>query len=292
MRLQRTIRGERSFTGWGLHSGRRARMLLRPAPRDTGVVFHRRDKGGFVPAQVAMVSDTAFATTLRVNGSRVRTVEHLLSAAAGLGVDNMVVELEGPEVPIMDGSARAFAEGILAAGVAPQGVYRSYIKVIEPVSFRDGHAEIVALPYEGRAVTCHVSYGHPLVGEQRMCVDLEDEESFVREIAPARTFGFLKDVQRLKSMGLAQGGSLDNAVLLSDTGVINASGLRFKDECVRHKILDFVGDLSLAGLPIEAHFIVSRSGHAANTKFLRHLLSDPGCWQIVSGAEHGLRVPA
>lgn len=282
MRLQRTIKEELVFEGTGLHTGRPVSMRLKPAPRDTGIVFHRVDKNAYINATINAVSDTSFATTLSANGIKVRTVEHVLATVSGLGIDNLMIELNSAEVPIMDGSSVAFASRILGVGLAKQASNRPYIKINKPVFFSEGNAEIAVLPYEGRRISYHIAFNHSMVGEQRMSLEL-CSESFMEELAPARTFGFLKDVEHLKSRGLVQGGSLDNAVLLSDTGVLNSSGLRFKDEFIRHKILDLIGDLSLVGFPIYGHFIVSRSGHASNVKFLHTLLASPDSWEIVTG---------
>jgi UDP-3-O-[3-hydroxymyristoyl] N-acetylglucosamine deacetylase len=289
--LQKTINEDLVFEGRGLHTGKHVVVKLRPAPRDSGIVFFRSDKSAFINATVNAVSDTTFATTLGSNGTRVRTVEHLLAALAGLEIDNIIVEVDGPEVPIMDGSAVDFVEMILGAGITVQESGRAYIKVLRPVVFKDGKAEVSALPYDGRKISYHINYDHKFLKNQKMTLEL-DGDSFRRDLAPARTFGFLKDVEYLRSMGLAKGGSLDNAVILSDTGVVNSSGLRFENECIRHKMLDFIGDISLLGFPIIGHLVASRSGHLANVKFLKKFLSAPDCWQIVSGAEEPTQAAA
>jgi UDP-3-O-[3-hydroxymyristoyl] N-acetylglucosamine deacetylase len=291
MRQQRTIKRGLVFKGTGLHTGKPVAMRLNPAPRDNGVVFYRSDRGVFINATVSSVKDTAFATTLGFNGTRIRTVEHVLAALSGLGIDNLLIEVQGPEVPILDGSSVGFVERIIEAGISRQASSRPYIKAVKPVHFRDGHAEIALLPHEGRRLTYQIAFDHALLGEQKMSLEL-DEESFARELAPARTFGFLKDVEYLRSQGLALGGSLDNAVLISERGVLNSTGLRFKDEFIRHKMLDFIGDISLSGFPIHGHFVVNRSGHTANTKFLKHFLSSPDCWQMVTEVEQSVEVAA
>jgi UDP-3-O-[3-hydroxymyristoyl] N-acetylglucosamine deacetylase len=291
MRQQRTIKRGLVFKGTGLHTGKPVAMRLNPAPRDNGVVFYRSDRGVFINATVSSVKDTAFATTLGFNGTRIRTVEHVLAALSGLGIDNLLIEVQGPEVPILDGSSVGFVERIIEAGISRQASSRPYIKAVKPVHFRDGHAEIALLPHEGRRLTYQIAFDHALLGEQKMSLEL-DEESFARELAPARTFGFLKDVEYLRSQGLALGGSLDNAVLVSERGVLNSTGLRFKDEFIRHKMLDFIGDISLSGFPIHGHFVVNRSGHTANTKFLKHFLSSPDCWQMVTEVEQSVEVAA
>lgn len=284
MRLQRTLKKELLFEGAGLHTGEVVVMKLKPAPKDSGIVFYRSDKGEFINATVNAVSDTAFATTLGSNGTRIKTVEHILAAVSGLGIDNLVIEVSGPEVPILDGSSADFVNEIVRCGIAKQPSGRPYVKVIKPVLFKEGETEISALPYNGRRITCQIQFDHPLLGCQELSVELEDG-SFVKELAPARTFGFLRDVEYLRAEGLAKGGSLENAVILSETGMLNTSGLRFKDEFVRHKMLDFIGDLSLIGFPIFGHIVACRSGHTSNLRFVKKFLSCPDCWQMVSGAE-------
>jgi UDP-3-O-[3-hydroxymyristoyl] N-acetylglucosamine deacetylase len=291
VRLQKTISEDLVFEGRGLHTGKHVVVRLRPAPLDSGIVFFRSDKDAFINATVNSVSDTTFATTLGSNGTKVKTVEHLLAAFAGLEIDNVIVEVDGPEIPIMDGSSVDFVEMILGAGITVQESCRAYIKVLRPVVFKDGKSEVSALPHDGRKITYHINYDHKLLKNQKWTLEL-DGDSFRRDLAPARTFGFLKDVEYLRSVGLAKGGSLDNAVILSDTGVVNSSGLRFENECIRHKVLDFIGDISLLGFPIMGHLVASRSGHLANVKFLRKFLSSADCWQIVSGAEETAKVAA
>ncbi|MDA8387412.1 MAG: UDP-3-O-acyl-N-acetylglucosamine deacetylase [Nitrospiraceae bacterium] len=284
MENQRTLKEEISLEGVGLHTGVSSVMRLRPAPGGTGIVFHIKGKGVAINASHKTVCDTAFATTLGINGTRVKTVEHLLAALAGLGIDNVHIEIDGPEVPILDGSSKRFVDCIIGAGIADQPLRRARLKMVKPFFFRDDDAEITALPWDGRCITYRIFYPHRLLGFQEMTFGFE-EDLFIKEIAPARTFGFLKDVQRMRANGLAKGGSLDNAVLLSDTDVINSSGLRFKDEFLRHKLLDFIGDLSLAGSPVEGHITASRTGHASNLRFVNALLAASECWQMVYGPE-------
>jgi UDP-3-O-[3-hydroxymyristoyl] N-acetylglucosamine deacetylase len=281
MRLQRTLKQEVSFNGIGLHTGRHAKVCLKPAPRDTGIVFMRTDKNVALRASTSSVSDTAFATTLGLNGSKIRTVEHLLAALSGLGIDNVFVEVDGPEIPILDGSAIELTSLILKGGIAKQSKKRPYIRITSPIVLTDGHAEIAAFPYNGRRISYRIHFTHHLLGEQKRTLEL-NEENFAIEIAPARTFGFLKDVEYLKANGFARGGSFDNAVILGENGVLNGSGLRFKDEFVRHKILDLIGDFSLLGFPIYGHIIANKSGHTTNLKFLKKLLSSQDCWVLES----------
>lgn len=284
MRLQRTIKQEITFDGIGLHTGNHVAVKLKPAPRDTGIIFQRTDKNVMVRASVFSVSDTAFATTLGSNGTRIKTVEHILAAAAGLGIDNLMIELSGSEVPILDGSSTGLIDIMLKAGIAKQGKKRPYIKIIKPVILEDGSSEIAAFPYEGRKITFRIHFNHTLLGEQTMTIEL-NEENFINELAPARTFGFMRDVEYLRANGLAKGGSYDNAVILGDEGVLNKTGLRFKDEFVRHKILDLIGDISLIGYPIYGHIVANKAGHSTNVKFVKKLLSATDCWEIISDVE-------
>jgi len=282
MRLQNTLKDEIFISGQGLHSGRNISMRLRPAPSNTGVVFIRTDKGNVrIKASVSSVSDTTFATTLTSEGVRIGTVEHLLAALAGLNVDNVYVEINGPEVPIMDGSAYAFVSRIMECGIAKQEKAISYIKILAPIVVMEGHSQIAITPYEGSRITYRLFYTHPAFGEQKMGIDISTT-TFLNELAPARTFGFLRDVEMLKSRGLAQGGSLDNAIVLGENEVINSNMLRFKDEFVRHKILDAIGDLSLIGLPIYGHIIANKSGHTLHIKLLRKILLLRDSWKIIS----------
>ncbi len=285
MRFQRTLKNSVSFYGIGLHTGRHVHVTLRPSSRDSGIVFHRTDKGSFIRADVASVIDSAYATTIGNEVTKIKTVEHLLAALSGLGIDNATVELDGPEIPILDGSAIEITGLILKAGIAKQGKKASYLRITAPVFFKDGHSEIAIFPYNGRKITFSINFNHSVLGEQTLSVDI-NEEIFIREIAPARTFGFLKDVQHLVANGLAKGGSLSNAIILTENGILNSSGLRFKDEFVRHKILDSIGDFSLLGMPIYGHVIADRAGHSTNIRFLKHLINRPDCWEIVSEPEY------
>jgi UDP-3-O-[3-hydroxymyristoyl] N-acetylglucosamine deacetylase len=281
MRLQRTLKQEVSFEGIGLHTGRYTKVRLKPAPRDTGIIFIRTDKDLAIKASVGSVTDTAFSTTLGYNGIKVRTVEHILAALAGLGIDNLIIEVNGPEIPILDGSSIELTSLIIKSGIAKQSKKRPYIRITSPLVLTDGHAEIAALPYNGRYITYRIHFNHYLLGEQKLSLGLT-EETFALEIAPARTFGFLKDVETLKANGFARGGSFDNAIILGESGILNSTGLRFNDEFVRHKILDLIGDLSLSGFPIYGHIIASKSGHTTNLKFVKKLLSNPDYWELVS----------
>ena len=282
MRYQNTFKSEVLIRGIGLHSGRTINMRLKPAPRDTGIVFVRKDKKSVeVNASVNSVADTTFATNLAFDGARVGTVEHLLSALAGLNIDNLRVELDGPEVPIMDGSALYFTHKILEVGIARQAKKVSCIRILKPIVITEGHCQIAVVPYEGTKISCSVNYNHPLFEEQKLSIDVTGT-NFIKEIAPARTFGFLRDVRMLRLNGLAKGGSLDNAIVVGENGVLNKGELRFKDEFVRHKILDTIGDFSLLGYPVYGHIIAHRPGHSLNVKFLRKLLLSADSWEIIS----------
>ena len=281
MRLQRTLKQEVTFSGIGLHTGRQATVTLKPAPRDTGTIFHRLDRSMVIRSHIGAVTDTAFATTLGNGQIRIKTVEHMLAVLAGLGIDNVIIEIDGPELPILDGSSTELVGIILKAGIAKQAKKRPYMRIIKPLTMDDGHSEVSVLPYDGRKITYRIHFNHHLLGEQHMSIEL-NEETFIKEIAPARTFGFLKDVEYMMAQGLAKGGSLNNAIILTDKGVVNSTGLRFKDEFVRHKILDLIGDFSLIGFPIHGHVYADKSGHSTNLKFMKKLLACPECWEIVS----------
>jgi len=287
MRPQRTIKNEVSFEGIGLHTGRYARVILKPASRDSGITFIRSDKNTVIKAHVGSVIDTAFATTIGQDGAKIRTVEHIMAALAGLGIDNIFVDVDGPEIPILDGSSTELLNIILKAGIAKQGKKRPYLRIKRPVIFDDGNSKVAALPYEGRRITYSIFFNHYGFGEQRLSIEI-NEETFAREIAPARTFGFLKDIEYLRTNGLAKGGSLENAIILGENGVLNSSGLRFKDEFVRHKVLDSIGDLAILGFPIYGHIIANKSGHSTNIKFLKKLLSFPEAWDLI--LEEPLRI--
>lgn len=281
MRLQRTIKREVFFQGTGLHTGKYASVKLKPAPRDTGIVFYRADRGAIIRANINSIVDTAFATTIGFDGVKVKTVEHLLAAAAGLGIDNLLVEVDGPEVPILDGSSTSLAGIILDAGIAKQGKKMPFIKIVRPIVYEDAHSRIMAIPYNGTRISYYINFDHHLLGHQELTMDIT-EENFIREIAPARTFGFLKDVERMRANGLAKGGSMDNAIIVGESGILNTTGLRFKDEFVRHKMLDSIGDFSLIGFPIHGHIILEKSGHTANVNFLKRLLSSVECYDVIT----------
>jgi len=275
--------------GVGVHTGARVSMTLHPAETGTGIVFRRSDRGGAaVAADWRNVQESPLCTTL-VNheGISVATVEHLLAALAGAEIDNVVVELDGPEVPVMDGSAEPFLFLIERAGIVEQDVPRRAIKVLKPVRVADENRIAALTPANGFSASFRIDFPDEVVRRQDISLVL-DAESFRTEIARARTFGFLEDVERLRAAGLARGGSLDNAVVVSGAKVLNQDGLRYADEFVRHKVLDAVGDLYLAGGPIVGHFRGVRSGHALNRRLLEAFFSDRSAWCYTTLAESAL----
>jgi len=280
MTLQRTLRRPISCAGIGLHSGNKVNLSLKPAPVDTGVRFRRSDLGGLeVAATVKHVGGINYATGLMRDAVRVDTVEHLLAALVSLGIDNVIVELNSPEVPIMDGSAAPFIYLIQEAGVKPLTSARRYLKVLRPISLSRGDKRIAIYPSDHFKVTYSIAFDHPLLRHQSRTIRLT-EEAFVEEIAPARTFTFLKEVEMLRQQGLALGGSLENAVVIGDTGVLN-NALRFEDEFVRHKILDVIGDMALVGHPVIGHLVAHRGGHALHTAFAAQVLAETDAWTLV-----------
>ena len=283
MNSQRTLRRAVSCSGIGLHSGNKVTLSLKPAPVDFGIRFQRSDLGGLeIPATVTHLGGIQLATGLTREAVSVETVEHLLAALTALGIDNVIVELNTPEVPIMDGSAAPFVYLILnEAGVKRQPAAKKFLKVLRPISLSQGDKRIALYPSDHFKVTYSISFDHPLIRHQSRTMKITDE-TFVEEIAPARTFGFLKEVEMLRQRGLALGGSLDNAIVLGETGVLN-NALRFEDEFVRHKILDVIGDLSLVGFPVIGHLVAHRGGHALHTAFAARILEDVDAWRIVEG---------
>ena len=284
MNSQRTLRRPVSCSGIGLHSGNKVTLSLKPAPADYGIRFQRSDLGGLeIPATVTHLGGIRLATGLTREAVSVETVEHLLAALTALGIDNCIVELNTPEVPIMDGSAAPFVYLILnEAGVKRLAAPKKFLKVLRPISLSQGDKRIALYPSDHFKVTYSISFDHPLIRHQSRTMKITDE-TFVEEIAPARTFGFLKEVEMLRQKGLALGGSLDNAIVLGETGVLNQNALRFEDEFVRHKILDVIGDLSLVGYPVIGHLVAHRGGHALHTAFAARILEDVEAWRIVEG---------
>lgn len=270
--FQTTIKKSVSCSGIGLHSGKLVHLALMPAPEDTGIVFDIKTASGVqrVQPNPQAVIATGLATTLGMSGSSVATVEHLLGAIRGLEIDNIIIEISGGEVPIMDGSAASFVLLLKNAGLRRQKKERLVAKITRPLSFEDEGKWIKAYPHNGFRVNYTIDFAHPLIGVQNMDLEITPQ-SFTRSLAKARTFGFLKEVEFLNKQGLALGGSLDNAVVLDEYSVLNPDGLRYADEFVRHKIIDFVGDMAMLGLPLRGYFEVRCSGHALNNAFLRRL---------------------
>jgi UDP-3-O-[3-hydroxymyristoyl] N-acetylglucosamine deacetylase len=280
MNGQQTLRRPISCTGIGLHSGNKVTLSLKPAPADSGIRFRRTDLGGIeIPATVAHLAGINYATGLSRDIGSVDTVEHLLSALSSLGVDNLIVELNHPEVPIMDGSAAPWVYLINEAGLKRQSAPRQYLKVLRPISLSRGDKRIAIYPSDHFKVTYSIAFDHPLLRHQSRTMRIT-ADAFVEDIAPARTFGFLKEVEMLRQQGLALGGSLENAIVIGDTGVLN-NALRFDDEFVRHKILDVIGDLALLGHPVIGHVVAHRGGHALHTAFAAQVLEESDAWRLV-----------
>lgn len=278
------------MAGVGLHSGAQVRATIRPAPANVGIVFRRGDvaPGACVKASAANVVDTQLAVTLGDGATRVGTVEHLMAAFSGLGIDNAIVELAGPELPIMDGSAAMFADRLAAVGTRDQAVPRRYLKVTREVCYRDGDAVARLEPYDGFRADYTMRYDHPYFAAAnghgpRQCAAVDfATESFADDVSRARTFGFLEDIEQLWADGFARGGSLENAIVIDDHGVLNEGGLRFDDELPKHKILDAIGDLYLCGYAVLGAFSGHQSGHASNHGLLRRLLDDANAYEIVT----------
>lgn len=270
---QTTIFKRISCTGVGLHSGKAVRLVLRPAPEDTGIVFHvstAQGKKDIFPTPEAVVA-TGLATTLGRDGVTVSTVEHLLAALRGLGIDNINIDVEGGEIPILDGSAAPFAMLLREAGIRTQSRARKVYRIRKTAAFEQDGKLIRAEPYAGFHVDYTIDFPHPAIGRQHM--SLEVTPRTFAKVAKARTFGFLRDVEALQANGLALGGNLENAVVLDERGVLNQEGLRYADEFVRHKLLDFIGDMAMLPLPLQGRFTVACSGHALNNRFLRHVFA-------------------
>jgi len=278
---QTTLATSVEARGIGLHTAVPVQVRLLPAPPDTGYVFLRTDLGGFeIPANVESVAHCSYATTLMRTGVMLSTVEHLLSALRGCGVDNAYIEVDNLEVPIMDGSAEAFAEMIESAGLAEQPLARRALQVREKVSAVSGNRSITIEPADAYEIDCIIDFPHPLIGVQHRSITL-DNGSFARDIASARTFGFIEEVEALRKANLIRGGSLDNAIVLTKHGMLNETGLRFSDEFVRHKILDIVGDLALLGMTILGRVQAERSGHLLHAALMSSLLRNRAAWEIV-----------
>ena len=286
---QRTLKSVTRAVGVGLHSGQRVELTLRPAAPDTGIIFRRTDlpEPVEIPISALAVTDTRLASTISAHGAKVFTVEHLMSACAGLGVDNLYVDITAEEVPILDGSAASFVFLLQTAGIALQNAPRRFIRLLKPVEVRQGSGATEKWarlePYHGYKLSFEIDFDHPAVDStgQRVVFDMSTG-SYSKDIARARTFGFTKDVEMMRANGLALGGGLDNAIVLDDYKVLNAEGLRYDDEFVKHKILDAMGDLYLIGKPFLASYSAFRSGHGLNNLLLRELLDHPDAWEMVT----------
>ncbi len=289
MRRQRTIQRAVVSEGIGLHTGLPGRIRLLPAPEDHGIQFRHTATGTIVPARIDHAQELAFATRIGLGQSAISTVEHLLSAIRGVGIDNILVELEGGEIPIMDGSAEPFVEIIGEAGIREQERPVTVLRLTAPIKVRDGAKWIRAEPSDELTVDYRISFDNPLVGYQRY-VGTIDPETYRKAIAPARTFGFLKDVKYLKSQGLGLGGSYSNCVIVDDHRVVSGE-LRFPDEFVRHKVLDLVGDLALLEYPLAASITAHKAGHALHADLVRAILARPECWELVGGGGPAFVVP-
>ncbi len=282
---QRTLKNVIRATGVGLHTGEKVYLTLRPAAPDTGIVFQRVDlpQPVEIPARAEYVGDTRLSTTLERDGVRISTVEHLLSAFAGLGVDNAYVDVSAPEVPIMDGSAGPFVFLIQSAGVEEQNAPKRYIRILEPVEVRDGDKLARFEPFEGFKVRFAIDFDHPAIDGRACEAEMDfSSTSFVKEVSRARTFGFLRDIETLRENGLALGGSMENAIVVDDFRVLNEDGLRYQDEFVKHKILDAIGDLYLLGHSLIGAFTGYKSGHALNNRLLKALMARQDAWEEVT----------
>jgi len=282
---QRTLKNVIRATGVGLHTGEKVYLTLRPAPVDTGIIFRRTDLARPIEVRACPenVSDTRLSTTLESNGVKISTVEHLMSAFAGLGIDNAYVDLTAPEVPIMDGSAGPFVFLIQSAGIQEQAAPKRFIRIKKKIHIEEGDKWVSFEPLEGFKVSFIIDFDHPIFqnSTQVACIDFSTT-SFVKEISRARTFGFMRHLEALRKDGLARGGGIDNAIVMDDFRILNEDGLRYEDEFVKHKILDAIGDLYLLGHPLIGAFSARKSGHALNNRLLRALITDKEAWELVS----------
>ncbi len=282
---QRTLKNMIRATGVGLHTGTKVYMTLRPAAADTGIVFRRTDLTPQVEikGEPYSVGDTRLSSCLEKDNARIFTVEHLMSALAGLGIDNAYVDLSAPEVPIMDGSAGPFVFLLQSAGIEEQNAPKKFVRILKPVEVKEGDKWVRFEPYSGFKLTMGIDFAHPVFdkADQSITVDFSTT-SYIKEVSRARTFGFMQDVETLRAQGLALGGSLDNAIVMDEYRVLNTDGLRYEDEFVKHKVLDAIGDLYLLGHPLIGAFSGHKSGHTLNNRLLRQLLEDKPSWEFVS----------
>lgn len=282
---QRTLKNTIRATGVGLHSGKKVYLTLKPAPIDTGIIFRRMDLEPVVEIQALAenVGETTMSTTLVSGAVKVDTVEHLLSAMAGLGIDNAYVEISAPEVPIMDGSAGPFVFLIQSAGIEEQEAAKQFIRILREVSVSDGEKKATFLPFDGFKVSFEIDFNHPVFADRTQTASVDfSSTSFVKEVSRARTFGFMRDIEYLRANNLALGGSVDNAIVVDENSVLNEDGLRYEDEFVKHKILDAIGDLYLLGKSLIGEFRGYKSGHALNNQLILNLLKETDAWEIVS----------
>ncbi len=285
---QRTLKNVIRATGVGLHTGEKVYLTLRPAPVDTGIVFCRTDLPTpvMVRARPENVGDTRLSTTLENHGVRISTVEHLMSAFAGLGIDNAFVELTAPEVPIMDGSAGPFVFLIQSAGIQEQASPKRFLRIKKAVQIEDGDKWARFEPWDGFKISFTIDFDHPTFQNSTQLASIDfSTTSFVKEVSRARTFGFMRDLEALRKVGLARGGGLDNAIVMDSFRILNEDGLRYEDEFVKHKVLDAIGDLYLLGHPLIGAFSAYKSGHTLNNRLLRALMADAGAWELMSYAE-------
>ncbi|BBM02335.1 UDP-3-O-acyl-N-acetylglucosamine deacetylase [Microbulbifer sp. GL-2] len=282
---QRTLKNAIRATGVGLHTGKKVVLTLKPAPVDTGIVFRRTDLDPVVEieARAENVGDTLLSTTLVKGDVRIATVEHLLSAMAGLGIDNAIVELSAQEVPIMDGSAGPFVFLIQSAGIQEQSAAKKFLRIKKPVTVEEGDKVASFLPFDGFKVSFTIDFDHPVFQGRNLTSSVDfSSTSFVKEVSRARTFGFMHEIEYLRSKGLVQGGSVDNAIVIDQYRILNEGGLRYEDEFVKHKILDAIGDLYLLGTSVIGEFKAFKSGHSLNNKSLRHLMTQKDAWEMVT----------
>lgn len=282
---QRTLKEPVRTTGVGLHTGVKVEITLRPAPPDTGIVFRRMDLDppAELKADPYLVTDTRLCSMLESGPAKVSTVEHLMSALAGLGIDNALVDLTGPEIPILDGSSAPFVYLLQSAGIVEQDAPKRYVRILRPIEVRDGDKLARLTPHNGFKIDFTIDFKHPVFEKSGKTVSIDfAETAYAKEVARARTFGFMHEVEALRNSGLALGGSLDNAIVMDEYRVLNVEGLRYEDEFVKHKVLDAIGDLYLLGYPIIGEFEAYKSGHALNNALLRELLQHQEAWEFVS----------
>jgi UDP-3-O-[3-hydroxymyristoyl] N-acetylglucosamine deacetylase len=292
MFLQQTIRKKVTVSGVGLHTGAESQISFCPAPPNSGVHFVRRDLPGCpsIPVLASYVSATSYATTLGNEHFAVSTVEHCLSSITALRIDNLFIELSGPEIPICDGSAKVFLQELLKVGIVEQEMPRQYIFVTKPIFVGNSEKHAYVVPYNGLRVTCTIDFPHPSIGQQKYDIDV-NVTNFEKDIAPARTFGFLRDVEALRARGLARGGTLENAVVLDDQAVMNPSGLRFKDEFVRHKVLDAIGDLVTLGKPLLGHVVLFKAGHDLMNQLNNEILQSTDKMKLLDLGKEAPQIP-